>query len=223
MVACVRRGARLDELEQWQRQARCAPEPRTRCHRARLLVTVNAEADRIAMHAVRRPLLESQAQRLGLPLHVIAIPSPCPNNIYKDGMDEALRGRLVKRSAPWCSETSFRGCSAVPRRAMRATGIAASLPALVPPDRRLAHEMVADGIPAVVTCVDRPNSRRRSPATFRQRFLDDLPADVDPAGSRATPHLRLGRADVRVPDAIRTGEVVTREGFVFCDVLPAGS
>ena len=36
-----------------------------------LLVTVNEEADRVAMHAVRRSLLEQQADRLGLPLHVV--------------------------------------------------------------------------------------------------------------------------------------------------------
>jgi diphthamide synthase (EF-2-diphthine--ammonia ligase) len=45
-----------------------------------LLVTVNAAADRVAMHAVRRTLLEAQAARLGLPLHVVEIPSPCPSS-----------------------------------------------------------------------------------------------------------------------------------------------
>ena len=48
-----------------------------------LLVTVNADADRVAMHAVRRQLLEAQASRLGLPLRVVEIPSPCPNDIYE--------------------------------------------------------------------------------------------------------------------------------------------
>ena len=41
-----------------------------------LLVTVNADADRVAMHAVRRELLDAQADRLGIPLHVVEIPSP---------------------------------------------------------------------------------------------------------------------------------------------------
>jgi diphthamide synthase (EF-2-diphthine--ammonia ligase) len=36
-----------------------------------LLSTVNAAADRVAMHAVRRSLLEAQANRLGLPLVVV--------------------------------------------------------------------------------------------------------------------------------------------------------
>ena len=35
-----------------------------------MLCTVNADADRVAMHAVRRDLLLAQGDRLGLPIHV---------------------------------------------------------------------------------------------------------------------------------------------------------
>jgi diphthamide synthase (EF-2-diphthine--ammonia ligase) len=39
-----------------------------------LLVTVNTDADRVAMHAVRRGLVEAQARRLDLPVHIVEIP-----------------------------------------------------------------------------------------------------------------------------------------------------
>src|SRR4051812_32438673 len=55
-----------------------------------LLVTLNADADRVAMHAVRRTLVEAQADRVGLPLHIVEIPSPCPNEVYEARMAEAL-------------------------------------------------------------------------------------------------------------------------------------
>ena len=55
-----------------------------------LLVTMNMAADRVAMHAVRRSLVEAQADRLGLPLHLVEIPSPCPNDVYERRMDEAM-------------------------------------------------------------------------------------------------------------------------------------
>ena len=55
-----------------------------------LLVTLNAAADRVAMHAVRRELVEAQADRLGLPLHVVEIPSPCPNEVYEAQMAAAM-------------------------------------------------------------------------------------------------------------------------------------
>ena len=73
-----------------------------------LLVTMNAEADRVAMHAVRRELLAAQAARLDVPLHLVDIPSPCPNDVYEAAMTGALavardaRGRAdgVRRPLP---------------------------------------------------------------------------------------------------------------------------
>ena len=40
---------------------------------AGMLCTVNADADRVAMHAVRRELLLAQGDRLGLPIHVVEL------------------------------------------------------------------------------------------------------------------------------------------------------
>jgi diphthamide synthase (EF-2-diphthine--ammonia ligase) len=55
-----------------------------------LFCTVNQEFDRVAMHGVRRELLELQAERVGLPLEVIAIPYPCSNNEYEMRMAEFI-------------------------------------------------------------------------------------------------------------------------------------
>ena len=55
-----------------------------------LLCTVNTDADRVAMHAVRRELLLAQADRLGLPVHVVELPWPCPNTEYERLMTEAV-------------------------------------------------------------------------------------------------------------------------------------
>ena len=51
-----------------------------------LLTTVNVTAGRVAMHAVRQVLLEAQATALGLPLHVVELPWPCPNEVYEQRM-----------------------------------------------------------------------------------------------------------------------------------------
>jgi diphthamide synthase (EF-2-diphthine--ammonia ligase) len=37
-----------------------------------------------ALHAVRRDVLEAQAAATGLPLRVVPIPHPCPNDIYEE-------------------------------------------------------------------------------------------------------------------------------------------
>src|SRR5678815_4770566 len=55
-----------------------------------LLTTVNEAVDRVAMHAVRRDVLEAQATAAGLPLIVVPIPHPCPNEVYEARMRTAV-------------------------------------------------------------------------------------------------------------------------------------
>src|SRR5262245_58659413 len=55
-----------------------------------LLTTINADAQRVAMHAVRVDLLEAQADAVGLPLWQVPIPSPCPNEVYERAMAAAV-------------------------------------------------------------------------------------------------------------------------------------
>ena len=59
---------------------------------AGLLTTTNQAFDRVAMHAVRRELLEAQAAAAGLPLHVLPLPWPCSNEQYESIMRTAIAG-----------------------------------------------------------------------------------------------------------------------------------
>src|SRR5262245_35653027 len=53
---------------------------------AALLTTINSEVQRVAMHAVRVDLLRAQADALRLPLWIVPLPSPCPNEVYESVM-----------------------------------------------------------------------------------------------------------------------------------------
>src|SRR5947208_8816890 len=120
-----------------------------------LLVTVNAEADRVAMHAVRRTLVEAQAERLGIPLRVVDLPHPCPNDVYEAlmatemgeataaGVDHVIFGDLFLADV-----------RAYREKALAGSGIAPLFPLWQRPTDRLARDMVAAGIRAVLTCVD---------------------------------------------------------------------
>ena len=82
--------------------------------------------------------------------------------------------------------------------------------------------MIASGIQAVLTCVD--PAKLPSPfvgRSFDEQLLDDLPPDVDPCGERGEFHTFVwdGPGFTSSID-VRTGDIVTRDGFVFCDVLP---
>ena len=189
-----------------------------------LLVTVNSTADRVAMHAVRRTLLDAQAERLGLPLHVVDIPSPCPNEVYEEQMAEAMAAAVQGGvEAVVFGDLFLDDVRAYREQALVGTGIRPLFPLWGRPTDRLAYEMITSGIQAVLTCVD----PTKLPSSFAGRPFDgallrDLPAGVDPCGERGEFHTFVwdgpGFAN---PIDVRTGEVVTRDGFVFCDVIPA--
>src|SRR4051812_20606393 len=60
-----------------------------------LLTSITREYDRISIHGVRRVLLERQAERIGLPLHEIALAPRCTNEDYERAfLDALVRVRL---------------------------------------------------------------------------------------------------------------------------------
>jgi uncharacterized protein (TIGR00290 family) len=190
-----------------------------------LLVTVNAEADRVAMHAVRRSLLEAQASRLDLPLHVVDIPSPCPNDVYEAAMGEALAAALLEGvDAVVFGDLFLQDVRDYREQALDDTGIRPMFPLWSRPTRELAREMVGEGVRAIVTCVD---PSQLDPAfvgrAFDDELLDDLPDTVDPCGERGEFHTFVWSGPgFSSPIPVRTGEIVTRGGFVFCDLIPFG-
>jgi diphthamide synthase (EF-2-diphthine--ammonia ligase) len=48
-----------------------------------LLTTFNESVDRVAMHSVRRTLVDAQAEATGLPLWAVDLPFPCSNAEYE--------------------------------------------------------------------------------------------------------------------------------------------
>ena len=62
---------------------------------AGLLTTLNREFDRVAMHAVRRELLQAQADAAGLPLWTVPLPWPCSNEDYECAMREVCTTAVV--------------------------------------------------------------------------------------------------------------------------------
>lgn len=188
-----------------------------------LLTTVNAAADRVAMHAVRRVLLEAQAARLGLPLQVVEIPSPCPNDVYEARMAAAMSvavasgvGRVV------FGDIFLEDVRAYREAALRGSGVTPTFPLWRRPTRELARYIIDAGIRAVVTCID---PRQLSPGlvgrAYDAQFLEELPEEVDPCGERGEFHTFVWDGPgFSAPIDVKVGELVERDGFVFCDVLP---
>lgn len=87
----------------------------------------------------------------------------------------------------------------------------------------LAHKFVAAGFQAIIACLD-PRALDASFAgrAYDQQFLADLPASVDPCGENGEFHTFVHAGPIFTESiACETGEVVERDGLVFCDLMPA--
>jgi uncharacterized protein (TIGR00290 family) len=188
-----------------------------------LLTTITEGYDRISMHGVRRVLLEQQAASLGLALHEAMISPGCTNAHY----EATMRAVLTHYQAQGVTACAFgdlflQDIRTYRERNLAAVGMKALFPVWGRDTTEFIRSFIALGFKAVVTCVD----PRALPPTFAgrvidERFLRDLPPGVDPCGENGEFHSfvyagPLFREEVKVT----VGQVVLRDGFTFCDLLP---
>ena len=186
-----------------------------------LLTTMNEQFDRVAMHAVRRRLLEAQAEAAGVPLRTVPLPWPCTNEQY----EERMRAAVAQAVAEGFTHVAFGDLFLEDVRKYREEKLAGSgLTPVFPiwgiPTDQLAVQMVQGGLKSVLTCVN-PKHLDRSFAgrQFDRALLEDLPAGVDKCGERGEFHSFAWDGPMfNHPVSIAVGEVVDRDGFVFADV-----
>lgn len=191
-----------------------------------LLTTITREFDRVAMHGVRRELLEAQAAAARLPLWKLEIPTPCSNERY----DEVMRAAVQRAVTEDIECIAFGDLFLEDIRRYREERLAGSgLEPLFPlwqrPTGELAREMIDGGLRARISCID-PRALQRDFAgrEFDLTLLRDLPAGVDPCGERGEFHTFAYAGPMfDSAIAIESGETVERDGFVFTDFRAASS
>jgi uncharacterized protein (TIGR00290 family) len=190
-----------------------------------LLTTVNAAFRRVAMHGVRRALLEAQAAALGLPLHVVELPWPCSNEVY-----ERLMAGAIARAADDGVEAMVFGdlfleqVRAYRERMLEGSGLRPLFPLWQRPTGVLAGELLELGVRAVITCVDPAQAPAELAGRwYDRRLLDELPAGADPCGENGEFHtVVVDGPGFSAPIPVTVGEVLERDGFVYADVVPLG-
>ncbi len=186
-----------------------------------LITTFNEAFDRVAMHAVRRELVELQAESAGLPLWKVPLPWPCSNEEYEARMREVCAralGEGVRAIA--FGDLFLADIRAYRERQLAATGLQPLFPVWQIPTCKLATDMIAGGLRAKITCID----PKKLPPEFAGRefdaaFLSDLTAGVDPCGENGEFHTFVYAGPMfRSPIAVQLGEILERDGFFFADL-----
>src|SRR5579863_4230245 len=191
-----------------------------------LLTTLNAEFDRVAMHGVRHAVLEAQAAAARLPLWTVPLPWPCSNEMYEQRMAEVCtRAVAEKIDAVAFGDLFLEDVRAYRERQLAPTGLEPLFPLWQIPTDELARTMIAGGLRARISCVDTD----KLPASFAGREFDekllrDFPVGIDPCAERGEFHTCVYAGPMfTAPLALTTGEIVTRDRFVFADLLvPTG-
>mgnify|MGYP000911232060 CR=1 FL=1 len=189
-----------------------------------LLTTINEVHDRVAMHAVRTTLLQAQAAATGLPLWPVPIPSPCSNQEYEAAMSAVIqRAQAAGITIMAFGDLFLDDVQRYRERQLASTGIAPLFPLWGLPTDELAATMIRSGLRARLTCIDpKQISASFVGREFDESLLAELPPSADPCGERGEFHTFAYAGPMfRHPIKIERGETVTRDGFVFADLLPA--
>jgi uncharacterized protein (TIGR00290 family) len=187
-----------------------------------IVTTINEEFDRVAMHGVRHEILRAQADALDLPLWPVPLPWPCSNLEYESRMNQVISEAVQKGVEQIAYGDLFlEDIRRYRIEKLAGTGIEPIFPLWGLPTPKLARDMIAGGLEAVVTCIDpRQLDPRLVGRKFDERFLMDLPSSADPCGENGEFHtLCFGGPMFCKRINICAGEVCQRDGFWFADML----
>jgi uncharacterized protein (TIGR00290 family) len=187
-----------------------------------LLTTATSAFDRVSMHGVRRELAQAQSNAAGVPMRWVELPYPCANAQY-----EAIMGGVVKQAlAEGVTHVAFGDLflsevRAYRERMLAGSGLSPVFPLWEADTARLAREMTASGLRAVLVCVDpKQLSAAYAGRTFDDELLLELPCEVDPCGENGEFHTFCCAGPMfGQPIPVRSGISVERDGFVFSDLV----
>lgn len=186
-----------------------------------LLTTVNESFDRVAMHGVRRDVLNAQASAVGLPLRVVHIPHPCPNEIYEARIGEAVAAAVAEGYTHAAFGDLFlRDIRQYREERLAGSGLEPLFPVWEMPTTELAHAMIDGGLRARIVCVD---TRVLNPSfvgrEFDRALLQDLPPQIDPCGENGEFHTCAYAGPMfAMPVPVELGREEHREPFVWADL-----
>jgi len=202
-----------------------------RWHVVGLLTTIDAAADRVAIHGLRRSILHAQARALGLPVYEAALPSRPDNARYEAALGEALA--RARDDLPGLDAIAFGDLFLADVRAYREALLArlgwrGEFPLWGEDSARLARAFVARGHRAILCCVDTTQlDAAFCGRDYDARLLDDLPASCDPCGENGEFHTCVHAGPLFAAPlalALARGAHALRDGrFAYVDLVEGSS
>ena len=190
-----------------------------------LATTFNENTNRVAMHDVFLDLVQSQAKAAGLPLWLIRLPWPCTNMEYEKRMQSVI----VRARSEGIRTFAYGDLHLQDIRDYREELFERTDSTLLFPiwgtsteTLELAQTMIRAGLRAILTCIDTKQLPREFIGReFDYSLLSDLPVGIDPCGENGEFHTFCYNGPMfSVPIDVRQGDTVTRDEFVYCDLLP---
>jgi uncharacterized protein (TIGR00290 family) len=194
-----------------------------------LMTTVSEEYRRISHHGVRETLLEQQAKAIGIPLEKVYLPSGesggCSNDVYETIMHRVMAGYKARG----VETIGFGDLFLEDLRAWREANLAkAGMRGIFPIWKRdttkVAQDLIQLGYKAYVSCVEGRVGSGLVGRLYDEEFLQALPREVDPCGENGEFHSFVFDGPIfKTPVSVKIGEVVTRDGRYYADLLPKES
>jgi len=188
-----------------------------------LLTTITDGYDRVSMHGVPRTLVEQQAHSLGLPIQEVFVSKASSNEEYESKMRETLtRFKQEGVSLVVFGDVFLEGIRKYREDNLSKLGMKGIFPIWGRDTTELTRSFIALGFQAIITCIDlKVLDKRFVGRRLDERFLSELPSNVDPGGENGEFHSFVFDGPIfKERIAYTLGESVLRDSFYFCDLLP---
>jgi len=189
-----------------------------------LLTAIREDYDRVSLHGVRRSMIERQAECLGLPLYEVFVSQGEFTQDYESKMMAAsLEFRNKGITSVVFGDIFFADIRKYREENLAKIGMKGIFPLWEKNSAELVRAFIDSGFRAITTCVD----SKVLDKTFVGRIIDkdflaELPANADPCGENGEFHSFVFDGPIfKTRVRYTTGEIVLRDSFYFCDLLPA--
>lgn len=155
-----------------------------------LLTSINQEFQRISMHGVSVSLLEKQAESLGIPLIKMELPKEPSMEEYRQMMSKTMtdvQAQGITHSI--FGDIFLEDLRKYREDQLKAVGMEAVFPLWKRNTSQLIQEFLSLGFKTIVTCVNGSYlDKSFAGRIIDQKFIDDLPENVDPCGENGEFH-----------------------------------